>query len=52
LNIIGLGLGPLAIGMVSDGLTPSYGDDALRYALAITFVSSAIAMFLFYMASR
>lgn len=52
LNIIGLGFGPLTIGMVSDGLTPSYGDDALRYALTITFVSSAIAMFLFYMASR
>ena len=52
LNIIGLGFGPLVIGMVSDGLTPSYGDDALRYALTITFISSAIAMFLFYMASR
>ena len=52
LNIIGLGFGPLVIGMASDKLTPSFGDDALRYALTITFISSAIAMFLFYMASR
>ena len=34
LNIIGLGLGPQAIGMVSDLLAPTYGEaDGLRYAL-------------------
>jgi MFS family permease len=33
LNLIGLGLGPLLTGMLSDYLTPEYGLDGLRYAL-------------------
>lgn len=33
LNIIGLGLGPQAVGIVSDLLEPSYGAESLRYAL-------------------
>lgn len=32
-NLIGVGLGPLSIGMVSDYLEPSYGTDSLRWAL-------------------
>jgi MFS family permease len=35
LNIIGLGTGPTIVGAVSDFLTPTYGDDGLRYALLI-----------------
>ena len=31
--IVGLGLGPLIVGVLSDSLTPTYGVDALRYAL-------------------
>jgi predicted MFS family arabinose efflux permease len=34
LNLIGMGLGPLLVGLLSDVLTPHYGDDALRVALA------------------
>ena len=34
LNLIGLGLGPLLVGVLSDLLTPHYGDDALSVALA------------------
>lgn len=34
--IIGFGLGPLAIGIVSDLLTPMFGQEALRYALALS----------------
>jgi len=33
LNLIGLGFGPLVIGMVSDALTPQFGDLSLRWAL-------------------
>ena len=33
LNIIGLGLGPLSVGMLSDYLEPSFGVESLRYAL-------------------
>lgn len=35
LNIIGLGLGPWAVGFVSDLLEPTYGVESLRYALLI-----------------
>ena len=34
LNLIGLGLGPLLVGLLSDLLTPHYGEDALSVALA------------------
>ncbi len=36
LNLIGLGLGPLFAGVLSDSLAPSLGQDSLRYALAAT----------------
>lgn len=32
-NIVGLGLGPLFAGIVSDALKPDYGDESLRWAL-------------------
>lgn len=34
-NLIGLGLGPLASGALSDLLRPTFGEDSLRYALLI-----------------
>ena len=34
LNLIGMGLGPLLVGALSDFLTPHYGEDALGVALA------------------
>jgi MFS family permease len=34
LNLIGLGLGPLMVGVLSDLLNPLYGEDALSVALA------------------
>jgi predicted MFS family arabinose efflux permease len=33
INLIGLGGGPLAVGIVSDYLKPTYGDESVRYAL-------------------
>lgn len=35
LNIIGLGLGPMSTGILSDLLRESFGDDSLRYSLLI-----------------
>jgi len=32
-NMIGLGLGPLAVGAISDALKPAYGAESLRYAM-------------------
>lgn len=34
INLVGMGLGPLLVGMLSDLLSPRYGDDALGVALA------------------
>ena len=34
-NLIGFGLGPLALGVLSDLLHPMFGQDSLRYALVI-----------------
>ena len=34
LNLIGMGLGPLLVGVLSDLLTPQHGEDALSMALA------------------
>ena len=38
INLIGLGLGPLLVGWISDLLRPSVGDDSLRYALLIVVI--------------
>lgn len=46
-NLIGLGLGTLVIGMISDALTAQYGDEALRYSAMVTtllYVLSALLM--------
>ncbi|MFK7983630.1 MAG: spinster family MFS transporter [Saprospiraceae bacterium] len=51
LNLIGLGLGPLFIGMASDYLTPEYGQEGLRFALMMGIGMSMIAAFLFWRAS-
>jgi len=32
-NLIGMGLGPLAVGVLSDALRPTLGEESLRYAL-------------------
>ncbi|WP_439817292.1 spinster family MFS transporter [Zavarzinia sp. CC-PAN008] len=32
-NLIGMGLGPLSVGLASDLLRPTFGEDSLRYAL-------------------
>jgi predicted MFS family arabinose efflux permease len=34
-NLIGMGLGPQLVGLLSDALEPSLGTDALRYAMLI-----------------
>ena len=48
INLIGNGIGPWVTGLISDGLTPIAGRDALRYALAIMVLVN-IWSFLHYM---
>ncbi len=47
-NLIGIGLGNLAIGAISDALNARYGDEALRYAIlsGTIFYVLAAALFL------
>lgn len=42
INLIGLGLGPQAVGLVSDLLTPAYGVDSIRYALLSVVVLGSV----------
>ena len=53
LNLIGLGLGPLFAGMLSDGLRPEYGEESIRYSLLILAVAGNLWSALHYfLASR
>ncbi|CAN7605300.1 spinster family MFS transporter [Duganella sp. LjRoot269] len=53
LNLFGLGLGPLATGMVSDFFVAHFGmaSDSLRYALSIAVLFSLVAAGLFWRAA-
>jgi len=53
LNIIGLGLGPFAVGYLSDFLTPSLGSESLRYAMVALLPTVMVwSSIHFYIASR
>jgi len=52
LNLIGLGLGPLATGFLSDVLSRDYGDDGLRYAMLIVSAIASLGVVLFLLAAR
>ena len=52
LNLIGLGMGPLAVGFLSDRLTLDYGDDGLRIAMLIVSAISSVGVVMFLLAAR
>jgi hypothetical protein len=41
--MIGGGLGPLTVGMLSDALTPRFGAEALRWSLMAVMFTFALA---------
>lgn len=41
MNLIGLGLGPQLVGVISDLLTPSFGTESLRWALCVVVLAKA-----------
>lgn len=51
-NLLAFAIGPLIIGVVSDRIAPSYGDESLRYALAIMLVAPFVASLLLLVARR
>ena len=53
LNIIGLGLGPLVTGILSDSLATGYGAESMRYSLLIiSAVVSPWSALHYYLAAR
>lgn len=52
LNLIGLGMGPLTAGLLSDYFSKSYGDDGLRYSMIVVGMVASIGIAMFIMAGR
>ena len=42
MTLLGVGVGPLLIGMLSDGFAHTLGNEGLRYALASVFLALAL----------
>ena len=51
-NLIGIGLGTVAIGALSDALQSRFGDDALRYSILAGTVFYLIAAAFFFVAAQ
>jgi MFS family permease len=51
-NLIGIGLGTVALGALSDVLSARYGDDSLRYAILAGSVFYVVAAGLFLLSAR
>jgi MFS family permease len=52
LNLVGLGFGPLTVGIISDWLHPTLGVESLRWALSIVPVVSVGSVLLFFGAAK
>ena len=52
LNIIGLGLGPQVVGVVSDLLAPQFAEHSLRYSLLLCSLVNVWAAYHFYVAGK
>jgi len=52
LNMIGLGLGPVVVGLLSDSFVSTFGDNNLRYAMLCTLVLGLSGTACFAMAAR
>jgi predicted MFS family arabinose efflux permease len=52
INLIGMGLGPLLAGLISDALAPAYGKDSLKYALLILTLFNVWAAVHYWIAGR
>lgn len=51
-NLVGMGLGPQAVGILSDVLYPTYGKESLRYALLILSFAAVWGGWHYYLAGR
>jgi predicted MFS family arabinose efflux permease len=51
-NLIGLGLGPVAIGAMNDALRASYGDLAIRYTMLVAVITNVVACIFYLIGAR
>ena len=51
-NLLAFALGPLLIGVASDALHPTYGEESLRYALAMMLIALLLASTFLFVARR
>jgi MFS family permease len=51
-NLIGIGLGTVMLGLISDALSSRYGEDSLRYAILAGSVFYLVAAALFLLSAR
>jgi MFS family permease len=51
-NLIGIGVGTVLIGWISEQLAPSFGDQSLRYSILIGLSFYLLSAALFFLASR
>ena len=49
LNLIGLGLGPLVVGILSDLFAPTFGDHSVRYAMAVSLITVVVGSALYWL---
>jgi MFS family permease len=52
INLVGMGLGPLAVGALNDWLAPSLGLEAVRYSLMIAAIPHGLAALFNVLAAR
>ena len=52
INLIGLGVGPQAVGVLNDLLAPAYGPSAVRYSLLIVGLMNTWAAVHFVLGAR
>lgn len=52
LNLIGLGIGPWATGLVSDLLKPEFGDESIRYAMSIMLLVNFWCAYHYHVATK
>jgi predicted MFS family arabinose efflux permease len=52
LNLIGLGLGPLTVGILSDLFAEPFGENNLRYAMATALTIGFVGIYFLWMGSR
>ncbi|MXO86956.1 MFS transporter [Altererythrobacter aurantiacus] len=52
INLIGLGLGPTMVGVLSDIFADQYGEESLRQALLVIALATPLAIFCYWRAGR